>query len=177
MITGKPLLTVETIQKRVRELGKVISDDYKGLDLCAVGILKGAFMFYSDLIRNIGIPLSVDFITAHSYVKSESTGDVKIDFEMTGQVKDRHILLVEDIVDSGLTLNHLRKHILKMNPASLKICVFLDKKECRKVDIPVDYTGFTIEDSFVVGYGLDYDGKFRNLPYISEFKNINQEAN
>lgn len=170
MVIGKPLFTVEQIQNRVRELADRISEDYEGKNLLAVGILKGAFMFYSDLVRVIRIPLTVDFIIASSYMKTETTGEVKVYYDIREDITDKDVLLIEDIVDSGITLNHIRERILARRPRSLKICAFLDKKERRVVDVPVDYTGFEIPNVFVVGYGLDYDNRFRNLPYISIFK-------
>lgn len=170
MITGKPLFTAEQIQHRVKELAKDISDYYKKKDLLAVGILKGAFMFFSDIVRQIEIPLTIDFIIATSYIKTQTTGDVKIFYDMRGDVSDKHILLIEDIVDTGVTLNHIRERVLTRNPKSLRICAFLDKRERRIVDVPLDYIGYTIPNEFVVGYGLDYDSKYRNLPYISIFK-------
>lgn len=170
MVIGKPLFTVEQIQNRVSELADRISEDYEGKNLLAVGILKGAFMLYSDLVRAIRIPLTVDFIIASSYMKTETTGEVKVYYDIREDITDKDVLLIEDIVDSGITLNHIRERILARRPRSLKICAFLDKKERRVVDVPVDYTGFEIPNVFVVGYGLDYDNRFRNLPYISIFK-------
>jgi hypoxanthine phosphoribosyltransferase len=170
MVVGKPFLTVEQIQSRVRELAERISDDFEGKDVLAVGILKGAFIFFSDIVKLIQTPLVIDFIIASSYVKSDTSGDVKVHYDIREDVSDKHVLLVEDIVDTGITLNYIRERILMRGPRSLKICVFLDKKERRQVDVPLDYVGFEIPNEFVVGYGLDYDNKFRNLPYISIFK-------
>lgn len=170
MVVGKPFLTVEQIQRRVSELANRISADYEGKDLLAVGILKGAFIFFSDLVRVIQTPLSVDFLIASSYLKDDSTGQVKIHYDIREEIADKDILLVEDIVDTGVTLNYLRERILMKGPRSLRICTFLDKKGRREVDVPIDYIGFEIPNEFVVGYGLDYDNKFRNLPYISVFK-------
>ena len=170
MVVGKPLFTVEQIQQRVRELAERISDDYEGKNLLAVGILRGAFMFMSDLVRAIRVPLTVDFIIASSYLKTDTTGEVKVYCDIREDVGDKDVLFVEDIVDTGITLNHLRERMLTKRPKSLKICAFLDKKERRIVDVPLDYVGFEIPNQFVVGYGLDYDNKFRNLPYIAVFK-------
>jgi len=170
MIVGKPLLTTRQIQIKVSELASRISRDYSGKDLLVVGILKGAFMFFADLVRSIEVPLTIDFIIASSYIKTETSGEVKIYHDVREDVSDKHVLLVEDIVDTGITLNQIRERILARCPKSLKICAFLDKKEKRIVEIPLDYVGFEIPDQFVVGYGLDYDNKFRNLPYISIFK-------
>lgn len=170
MITGKPLFSVEQIHQRVRELGSLISDDYEGKNLLAVGILKGAFMFFCDLVRAIRIPLSIDFIMASSYVKTDTSGEIKVHYDIRVDLSDKDVLLVEDIVDTGITLNHIRERVLARGPKSVRICTFLDKRERRLVDVPVEYTGFVIPNQFVVGYGLDYDDKFRNLPYISVFK-------
>ena len=170
MITGKPLFSTERIQAKVKELAARISADYNGKDLLAVGILKGAFMFFSDIVRSIEIPMTLDFIIASSYVKTETSGEIKIHYDIKGDISDKHVLLIEDIVDTGVTLNHIRERVLSRTPLSLKICTFLDKKERRLVDVPLDYAGFIIPNEFVVGYGLDYDNKFRNLPYISIFK-------
>jgi len=170
MVVGKPFLTVEQIQKKTRELADSISNDYEGKDLLAVGVLKGAFIFFSDLVRMIRVPLSIDFLIASSYLKSESSGEIKLHYDIREDTADKDILLIDDIVDTGITLNYLRERILQKGPKSLKICAFLDKKGRRQVDVPIDYVGFTIPDEFVVGYGLDYDNKFRNLPYISTFK-------
>jgi hypoxanthine phosphoribosyltransferase len=170
MIVGKPLLTVEQIQSRVTELGHRISSDYEGKEILAIGILKGAFMFYSDLVRAIGQRLTTDFIIASSYIKTSSSGSVDIRYDVTEEIEGKHVLLIDDIIDTGLSLNHIRDRILKSRPASLKICVFLDKKERREIDVPLDYMGYEIPDVYVVGYGLDYENQFRNLPYISIFK-------
>ena len=170
MIIGKPLFTVEQIRNRVREIADAISSDYEGKDILVVGILRGAFMFMSDLVRAIKVPVVIDFIIASSYVKTDSTGEIKIHYYIREDIADKDILLIEDIVDSGVTLNHLRERILARRPKSLKICALLDKKERRLVDVPLDYVGFSIPDEFVVGYGLAYDNNFRNLPYIAIFK-------
>jgi hypoxanthine phosphoribosyltransferase len=170
MVVGKPLYTVNEIQQKVKELGERISRDYEGKDLLVVSILRGAFMFTSDLIRNIRIPLTLDFVMASSYVKTNTSGEVKLHCDIREPVRGRHILLVEDIIDTGVTLNYLRERFLQKEPESLKICGLLNKKPRRIADIPVEYIGFDIPDIFVVGYGLDYDNQFRNLPYIAVFK-------
>lgn len=170
MIIGKPLFSAKQIQLRVKELAEQISMDYDGKDLLAVGILKGAFMFFSDIIRLIKIPLTIDFIIASSYIKSETSGEVKIYYDIREDIENRDVLLIEDIVDTGITLNKIRERVYAKRPRTVKICAFLDKKERRIVDIPIDYVGFKIPNQFVVGYGLDYENKFRNLPYISIFK-------
>jgi hypoxanthine phosphoribosyltransferase len=170
MVVGKPFLTVEQIQSKVKELADVISDEYRGKNLLAVGILKGAFIFFSDIVRLIRTPLVVDFLIASSYIKSDSCGEVKMHYDIREDVSDKDVLLIEDIVDTGITLNYLRERILMKGPRSLRICAFLDKADRRQVDVPLDYVGFRIPNEFVVGYGLDFDNKFRNLPYISIFK-------
>lgn len=170
MVIGKPLLTTKQIQAKVKELADRISKDYAGKNILAVGILKGAFMFFSDLVRTIKIPLTVDFIIASSYVTTDTSGEVKIYYDIREDISDKDVILIEDIIDSGITLNLIRERILERSPKSLKICVFLDKKERRVVDVPLDYVGFEIPNVFVVGYGLDYDDKYRNLPYISIFR-------
>jgi hypoxanthine phosphoribosyltransferase len=170
VIIGKPLFSSKQIQIRVRELAEQISKDYDGKDLLAVGILKGAFMFFSDIIRLIKIPLTIDFIIASSYVKTETTGEVKIYYDIREEIENKDVLLFEDIVDTGITLNKIRERINAKRPKTLKVCTFLDKKGRRIVDVPLDYVGFRIPNEYVVGYGLDYENKFRNLPYISIFK-------
>lgn len=170
MVVGKPIFTVEQIQQRVRELADAISRDYEGRDLVAVGILRGAFMFLSDLVRAIKVPLTVDFVIASSYMKEATTGEVKVYYDVREDVSDRDVLLIEDIVDTGITLNHIRERMLLKRPRSLKICTFLDKRERRVVDVPLEYRGFEIPNEYVVGYGLDYDNRFRNLPYIAVFR-------
>lgn len=170
MVVGKPLLTVQQIQKKVQELADTISEDYEGRDLLAVGILKGAIIFFSDIVRFIRSPLTIDFIIASSYMKTDTTGEVKIYYDIREDIADRDVLLIEDIVDTGVSINYIRERILMKGPKSLKICTFLNKVERRQVDVPLDYVGFEIPNEFVVGYGLDYDNKFRNLPYISIFK-------
>jgi hypoxanthine phosphoribosyltransferase len=170
MVTGKPMFTVEQIRAKVSELGERISKDYSGKELLAIGILKGAFMFYADLVRCIKVPITNDFIIASSYVKTCSSGKLDIFYDVREEIKGRHVLLIDDIIDTGLSLCRIRDKILEASPESLKICVLLDKKTCRKADVTLDYTGFEIPDDFIVGYGLDYENQFRNLPYISIFK-------
>lgn len=170
MFIGTPLLTEEQIQNKVKELAYKISSDYANKDLLVIGILKGSFMFFSDLIRHIKTPLKIDFIIASSYIKDSSSGEVKIHYFPREEIQNKDVLLVDDIIDTGISLKKIREKILSMNPFSLKICVLLDKTERRVVDVPVDYIGFKIPNKFVVGYGLDYQEMFRNLPYITVFK-------
>lgn len=170
MVVGKPFLTVEQIQNKNRELAARISADYQGKDLLAVGILKGAFIFFSDLVRLIQIPLTIDFIIASSYLKSETSGEIKLHYDIREELADKDVLLIDDIIDTGISMNYIRERILNKEPRSLKICTLLDKKERREADVPLDYVGFEIPNEFIVGYGLDYDNKYRNLPYISIFR-------
>ncbi len=170
MIMGKPLFTTRQIQIRIKELADMISKDYNGKDLLVIGILKGAFMFFSDIVRLIRVPLIIDFIIASSYAKTESSGEVKVYYDVKENISNKDVILIDDIVDTGITLNEIRKRILARYPKSLKICVLLNKKERRIMDVPLDYVGFDIPNEFVVGYGLDYENQFRNLPYISVFK-------
>ena len=170
MVVGKPLLTVQQIQQRVKELADEISKDYEGKEIISIGMLKGAFMFFSDIVKLIQTPMDIDFLNVSSYSKTESTGKISIHTDLREEIKDRHVLLIEDIIDTGATIDYIRDMLLAKKPASLKLCCFLDKKERRKVDVDIDYTGFEIPDKYVVGYGLDYENKFRNLPYVAILK-------
>ncbi len=170
MIIGKPFLTTEQIQNKVKELAAAVSSDYEGKEILVIGILKGAFMFLSDIVKQIQVPIDIDFLIASSYVKTESSGAMKIHADLREDIRDRHVLLIEDIVDTGITLNYIKKLLAERNPASLKVCTFLDKKSCRKVEVDLDYVGYQIPDHYVVGYGLDYENNYRNLPYIAIFK-------
>jgi hypoxanthine phosphoribosyltransferase len=170
MIVGKPLLTVEQINNRIKELAVEISADYTGKDLLVIGLLKGAFIFMSDLVRQIQVPVEIDFLIASSYHKTESTGDIRIHSDVRESIQDKDVLIIEDIVDTGITLNMIINLLLGRKPASLKVCAMLDKTERRIKPVHIDYLGFQIANEFVVGYGLDYEGKYRNLPYISVFK-------
>lgn len=163
------LIDEATLQRRVAEMGKQISLDYAGTDaLLLICILKGGVMFLTDLMRHISLPHEIDFLAVSSYGKGarESTGNVRIDMDLTAQVIGKHVLIVEDIIDSGHTLRFVMDVMLARQPASLKLCTLLDKPSRRTIDIPIDYTGFQIEDKFVFGYGLDLDEKFRNLPFV-----------
>ncbi len=170
MIIGRPFLTTEQIHEKVISLANKISQDYMGKEILAVGILKGAFMFFADIIRALKIPVTVDFIVASSYLKTTSTGEVKIHYDIKEDIAGKHVLLIDDIIDTGISLNYIRERILLKMPASLKICILLDKKDRRIADVPVDYAGFEVPNKFLVGYGLDYEHKYRNLPYIAVFK-------
>lgn len=162
------LLPETILLPRVGELAREISRDYQGQSLLVVGVLKGAFIFCGDLLRELqGVDAEVDFIAASSYgAATETTGTVRILKDLDAAVAGRHVLLVEDILDSGLTLQFLRGHLLHQQPASLKVCVLLDKPSRRRVEVPVDYRGFEIPDEFVVGYGIDWAERYRYLPYI-----------
>jgi hypoxanthine phosphoribosyltransferase len=165
------LLSEEEIAEKVKELGQRITNDYKGKDLILVGILKGAVIFMADLARNINMPIGMDFMAVSSYGKSStSTGEVRIIKDLDFSVEDKDILIVEDIIDSGYTLAYLTDNLKKRGAKSVKVCTLLDKPDRRKVDVPVDYPGFDIPDEFVVGYGLDYSEKGRNLPYVAALK-------
>ena len=166
-MSKKILFPHVAIQKRVQELAYQISNDYAGRELVVIGILKGAFIFMADLVREISIPCNIDFIRVASYgASSESSGKVVMTKDIETSIKDRDILIVEDIVDTGLTLQYLVNWLKERNPNSLKICVFLDKRKRRKVSFEADYVGFTIDDGFVVGYGLDFNEQYRFFPDV-----------
>src|SRR4051812_13914457 len=157
----------EQVQQRVRELGAQIEKDYAGKELVLIGVLKGAFMFISDLARNIDLPLSVDFIGLSSYgEQSETSGVVKITSDLTKPIEGKHALIVEDIVDTGLTMRYLFDNLATRHPASVRLATLLHKPSRSRTTIPIDYLGFKIEDRFVVGYGLDAAEKYRNVPFI-----------
>jgi hypoxanthine phosphoribosyltransferase len=161
------LLTERAIAARVEELGQEISERYRGEELHAIVILRGAVVFAADLIRRIRCPLTIDFMAVSSYGQStKSSGVVRIVKDLEDDVAGKHLLLIEDIVDTGLTLRYLIDHLQGKRPASLSVCALLDKSSRRLVEVPIPFLGFSIEDAFVVGYGLDYCGKYRNLPDI-----------
>ena len=160
------LVSEEEAKEIVERLGKQISKDYEGKNLVLVSVLKGAVVFMADLMRAIDIPLSIDFMVVSSYNKTESTGTVKIIKDLDTDLTGKDILIVEDILDTGRTLASLMEILKMRNPASLKICTFLDKPDRRVSQITAQYTGKVIPDEFVVGYGLDYDEAYRNLPYV-----------
>ncbi len=164
---GDKILTSSEIAERVKQLGSEITTDYKGKQLLVVGVLKGAVIFLSDLIRSIDLSVEIDFMAVSSYgASTKSSGIVKILKDLDTDIKGKDVLLVDDILDTGLTLNYLLRLLREREPASCEACVLLDKPERRKVDVKVKYIGFSIPDLFVVGYGLDYAGKYRNLPDI-----------
>lgn len=161
------LLSEDEIKEIVARLGKEITEDYKGKNLLVVSVLKGSVMIMADLLRAIKIPCKIDFMSVSSYGSgTKSSGSVKIIKDLDINLEGYDILIVEDILDSGVTLSSLKEILLTRKPASVKICTFLDKPERRKANIVADYTGVQIPDAFVVGYGLDYDEKYRNLPYV-----------
>jgi hypoxanthine phosphoribosyltransferase len=165
------LFTAEELEKRVKELGEQISGDYQGKELLVIGVLKGANVFLADLVRRIGLPLEIDFIAAASYGSStESSGVVRLLKDLDYPIENRHVLLVEDLIDTGLTLHYLAENLKARQPASFQICTLLDKPERRKVSMEVGYKGFDIPDEFIVGYGIDFNQKYRNLSYIATLK-------
>lgn len=167
----KVVYTKEALNACVEKLGAKISRDYAGKELVAIGILKGAVVFFSDLVRAIDIPVQLDFMAASSYGASTKTsGTVKILKDLDYAVEGKHVLIVEDIVDSGLTLKYLLENIKARKPASVKLCALLSKPQRRKVEVNIDYCGFSVPDYFLVGYGLDYAEKYRNLPCIGILK-------
>ena len=163
----RSLVSAEMIDERLAEMGRRISADYEGKDLLLVAVLKGAFMVMADLSRHITVPVDMDFMAVSSYGDAtKSSGVVRILKDLDQEISDRHVIIVEDIVDTGLTLTYLRKQLEIRQPNSLAVCALLNKVEARQVDVHIDYVGFVIPNEFVVGYGLDFDEKYRNLPYI-----------
>jgi len=161
------LFTAEQIAARVREMGKQIERDYDGKELVLLGVLKGSFLFISDLARSIDLPLAVDFIGLSSYGEAtESSGVVKITSDVSKPIEKKHVVIVEDIDDTGLTMRYLLDNLATRHPASVKLCTLLHKPARARTKIPIDYLGFQIEDRFVVGYGLDAGEKYRNVPFI-----------
>lgn len=164
--TIKTLLTREEVEKRIKELAKEIEKDYCGKALLVIGLLKGSIMFMSDLIKEMDLPVMIDFMSVSSYSGTTSTGVINVLKDTDISVKDKDVLIVEDIIDTGLTLSHVKKLLEDRGAKSLKICTLLDKPSRRTVEMKGDYVGFEIPDEFVVGYGLDYDQHHRNLPYV-----------
>jgi hypoxanthine phosphoribosyltransferase len=168
---GDILVPAEDLARRVRELADEVSRDYKGKDLVMIGVLKGAVFFLSDLMRHLDIPVEVDFMAVASYGSAtKSSGVVRILKDLDAVIEGRDVLIVEDIVDSGLTLQYLMRNLAGRNPRSLEVCALLIKPERRKVDIPTRYIGFEIPDRFAIGYGLDYGERYRNLPFVAALK-------
>ena len=166
------LLSEEQIQTKIRELGKILSEEYAGKDPIFVGVLKGVVVFYADMVRAITVPCQFDFMWVSSYKGTTSTGRMEVKRDVSADLKGRHVVILEDIFDTGNSLDFTYKHLLAKEPASLKICTLLDKPERRNpaVTLRADYVGFTVPNEFVVGYGLDYNEHYRNLPYVGILK-------
>ncbi len=165
---GEVLVEAEDLQRRVRELGAEISVDYEGKDLVMIGILKGAVLFLADLMRELDVPCEVDFMAVSSYGSAtDSSGVVRILKDLDASIEGRDVLLVEDIVDSGLTLHYLLKSLGARDPRTLEVCALLTKPERRRIDLPIKYVGFEIPNRFAIGYGLDHGQRYRNLPYVA----------
>lgn len=171
-IIKKILIERETLQQRVAELGQAISADYQGKDLILICVLKGGVTFLTDLMRQIDVPHEIDFMAISSYGVGarESSGAVRLIMDLKRDIAGRDVLIVEDIVDSGQTMDYLLRLFWARKPASLRVCTLLSKPSRRTVDVPLDYVGFDIPDEFVLGYGLDFDEKYRNLPYVAVLK-------
>ncbi|MEK6773734.1 MAG: hypoxanthine phosphoribosyltransferase [Bdellovibrionota bacterium] len=168
----KPYLTEDEIQKKVTEIGLALTKKFNGQKIVAVCVLKGSFMFYSDLIRKINTDITCEFFGVSSYQGASSSGEVKVTLDLARPIQDQHVLLVEDIVDTGITMNYLKNSILARKPASLTTVALLEKPEALKVPCKLDHVGFKISNEFVVGYGLDYEGYYRNLPFIGQVQNF-----
>ena len=166
------LISQEQLQQRIAELGVELTRDYEGKDPVVVGVLKGVVVFYADMVRQIKTKCEMDFMCLSSYSGTDSTGKLSVKMDLRSDIKDRHVLILEDIFDTGSSLNYVYKELMARQPASLKICTLLDKPERRRpeVTLKADYVGFTIPNAFVVGYGLDYNEYYRNLPYVDILK-------
>lgn len=175
-VFGKPMISQQEISRRIKDLGRRISEDYQDRDVVMIGVLKGAFAFFADLVRAIHVPIELDFLVVSSYESSaKSTGRVKVISDLTVDIKGQDVIVVEDIVDSGLTLSFLKKKLLMRHPNSLRVCALLDKPERRTINVPIEYVGFTIPNKYVVGYGLDYQNRYRNLPYIAVLDQVGEQ--
>ncbi len=166
------LLTEEQIRSRVEELGRILTAEYADKNPIIVGVLKGVVVFYADMVRQLKVPCQMDFLWLSSYAGTESTGQMVVKKDLSADIRGRHVLILEDIFDTGNSLNYTYHHLQEKEPASIKICTLLDKPERRNpaVTLQADYVGFTIPNAFVVGYGLDYNEEYRNLPYIGILK-------
>lgn len=165
---GETLVSEEDLRARVAELGAQISRDYEGRDLFMVGVLKGAVLFIADLMRELTVPCEIDFMAVSSYgSETDSSGVVRIMKDLDAPIEDREVLIVEDIIDSGLTLHYLMKNLRARSPRSIEVCALLTKPERRRVDLPIKYVGFEIPNRFAIGYGLDHAQRHRNLPYVA----------
>lgn len=168
----KSYISEEKIQEKVKQIGEQLTTKFKGQKVVAVCVLKGSFLFYSDLIRQINTDITCEFFGVSSYHGTTSSGEVKVTLDLSSPIEGVHVILVEDIVDTGLTMNYLKKSIESRNPASVTTVTLLEKPEALKVPCKIDYVGFQITNEFVVGYGLDYQGYYRNLPYIAQVQNF-----
>ena len=167
----KVLLSEEQLSQKIAELGEEISKDYQGKEIVAICVLKGAILFMADLARAVKVPMALDFMAVSSYGNGTSTsGTVRILKDLDNSIEGKHVLVVEDIIDNGVTLKYLLKNLKSRKPASIKLCTLLNKPERRRVEVDIDYCGFTVPDYFLVGYGLDYAEKYRNLPFIGILK-------
>jgi hypoxanthine phosphoribosyltransferase len=167
-VLGEVIYTQDEIEARAREVAARINADYAGKSVVFIGILRGAVMWMSQLLKDIDLDAEIDFMDVSSYgASTKSSGIVRIEKDLSQSIEDKHVIIVEDIVDSGVTLNYLKDYLLAMCPKSLRICALLDKPEGRRAEIDTDYIGFTVGDRFIVGYGLDVNQKFRQLPYIT----------
>lgn len=168
----KVLISEQQLQERIQELAAQVSADYAGKDPVFVGVLKGVVMFFGDFVKRVTVPCQIDFMCISSYSGTESTGNMQVKMDINTKIQDRHVVIIEDIFDTGNSLSFTYEHLLSMKPASLKVVTLLDKPERRKpgVTVKADYTGFVIPNEFVVGYGMDYDEYYRNLPYIGVMK-------
>jgi hypoxanthine phosphoribosyltransferase len=169
---GRVLVSEDELRTRIGELGETIARDYEGQNPVLVGVLQGAFLFMADLIRRIPIDLTTDFIGLASYAGARSTGVVRLASDLSISVEGRDVLVVEDIIDTGLTLSYLKRTLEARHPRSVRACVLLDKIERRRADIDVDYLGFTIPNVYVIGYGFDHNGLYRNLPYVAALEGL-----
>ena len=171
----KKLISEEKIQTRVQELGRTISEDYGEQEILLLGILKGSILFYGDLARQITSPVSYEFMQVGSYANRTEPSEIEVIYRPNPvSIKNKHVLIVDDIVDTGQTMNFLTFYVKQFEPASLKVCAFLNKPERRKIDVQLDYYGYKISNYFVVGYGLDYAQRYRNLPYIGVLDSQNE---
>ncbi len=164
----RPLIPAAQLHERISALGHIISRDFQGQNLVVIGVLKGSFIFLADLVRQITADCQVEFIGVSSYEGTQSTGHVRISYDLASDIQDKHVLLVEDIIDTGTTIDYLLRTFQVRQPASLKVACLLSKPSCHKVSIPIDYVGFEIGPEFVVGYGLDLDGRYRQLPDLMQ---------
>jgi hypoxanthine phosphoribosyltransferase len=172
-VIGEILVQPDDLKQKVKDLGRQISEDYEGRDLLLVCVLKGAVFFLADLMRNIEVPCEVDFMAVSSYGSAtDSSGVVRILKDLDRPIAGRHVLIVEDIVDSGLTLQYLLRNLGARDPASLEVCALLTKPERRKVELPIKFVGFEIPDRFAIGYGLDFAERYRNLPYVAALTGV-----